>query len=229
MTTRIVGVLEFDRPPLDNIMGTKMEYTRESIIITEIIIVVVLQHLGRRFDVSWIKVSFYLEWIVWGLRSLSRGLGIAYGYIATFPSLVQFWEIYNTFREIIQPIWDMVNIPFDYRDAVIATASKVATVEHMRVGTIIMAWLGFMWWRGYMEELYFGVVGVVVGIMIITHLVVEAILPHKEQTNDMFADEPVQNPVDHPSVEPSMRSPPVRRRGRRSQAIVVASTAIQHM
>ncbi len=203
-------------------MHSRMEYTLESIVITASLVVFVLQHLGRRFDIPWIKVSFYLGWIVWVFRTLARSLGVVYGYIATFPSLVQFWEIYNTFREIVQPIWEMINIPFDYRDAVFATAEKVASIEHMRVGTIILAWLGFMWWRGYMEELYFGVIGIMVGIMVLTHLVAEAIQPHKDGNPDNSGD----TSEEQGELVPATRSPPSRRRGK-SQAIVPTSRALR--
>jgi hypothetical protein len=213
---------------------TSMKYpVEEGVIVSVCIVVFVLQYIGRCFDLDYIKVSFYLTLIVKGLRWLARILGTAYGYIATFPSLIQFWELYMTFCEIVQPVLDLLILPFDYRDAVVATAKKVASVEHMRIGSIILAWMAFMWWRGYFEEIYMGMIGIVVGCMIFAHLLAKTIMDPPADNDE----EEVHNP-DNPAGEigattkmstASLDSPPPKRRPRRrtvkNGAIVPASSA----
>lgn len=188
-------------------------YRPEEVAVTVGVALFVLQYIGRQTHFRWIKISFYLGHIVDLLRAIAWGLGVVYGYIATFPSLIQFWEIYNTFYEMVIPVWDLLHIPIDYHDAVIETARKVASVEHMRTGTVVLVWLGFMWRQGYLTEIYFGMIGVMVGMMILTHLVTKAVSGNDTAVfseDEIVAEQTTPRPTE-------LESPPPRRRATRQR------------
>lgn len=151
-------------------------------VLVSILAVFCLEHIGRRQDISVLRPSFYLGGLVSVIRRIVRGVATLYAHVAIFPAVIELWEIYKTTKALLKPVFDLLNIPFDWHNAAVATAERWASVDHMRSGTLFLFVFGWVWYNNLVREFYLVVGGGIICLMILIHIVTLSAKPEKAST-----------------------------------------------
>lgn len=134
------------------------------------VIAFVLEHVGRRNNMVWLRVSWYVSCVVQWLRPIAVWLGQRWADAMTFLAVIDLYEMVVTFNAMIEPLWQFMRIPFVIRDAAIARANHVATVWHMRLGQTIFAVLALLVYLFPEHVRLLMVVGAALLSVVVTHL-----------------------------------------------------------
>lgn len=194
-----------------------MEYY-EGVPIVAMLVLFMGEHVGRLRNIPYIRTSYYLGGVVSILRRIARKFGVVYAYIATFPSVIQLWEIYQTLVELMDPIGQLPYVLLEYRSAVLATSTQIASVDSMRLGTTLIVWFAIMVYLDRLHEFYIIVSGFVMAMLFIIHILATMLIKRNGQDapKDVRVEDPKENQMEF------IDSPPVRRRKNRGE--IVAAT-----
>jgi len=181
----------------------------KQVTVAAVLATLILEHVGRRSNVWYVRPSTYLRMAVTSIRRVVRMTAAVYARIATFTALIDLWEMYITIKDLVIPVAELLNLPFDWRATAIKTAHEVASVDHMRVGTIVFICLGSAWYCGMERDFYILVVGALLCVLILIHLITARGRPSPGEAPGPAPERP-NLPVG---------SPPLRRRSPKPSAV----------
>ena len=75
------------------------------------IVVFFAEHVGRKTNIRWLRVSVLLGWTYLKLRPVAEWAGRVYATLVTFFSLINLEDLNETARDILVPTWKLTCLP----------------------------------------------------------------------------------------------------------------------
>ena len=107
----------------------------------------VTEHLGRKYDLDYIRISTYLNYAQKHLKIIWRLLGELYAVIASFLYKINLTELRQTMTDILVPSVEVVFSFTEFWKGVSDQAAKTSSTTYVAGGSLVMASIGYLYHR----------------------------------------------------------------------------------
>ncbi len=106
-------------------------------VLASAMIVFVMEHLGKKFQLPYLRISHYLRGLYGVLHPVFAWFGTLYAEVMSYLHLIDIGDVYDTFRQLVRPIARLLTLPNVSWSAMVARARRIASVKIVISGSVV--------------------------------------------------------------------------------------------